>query len=444
VPLTALEQKVVDEIARRSEELVALTTDLIGFDTTARNPEDPPRDERALQEHLGERLRSAGATVEIFEPDPARFEGQPLYVPGMGFDGRPQLVARFAGAGGGRSLLFNGHIDAVSYEPIDRWTSHPLRAEVRDGNLYGRGSCDMKGGVACMTFAAEVLAGLGIQLAGDLIVATNTDEESSGAGGLALVLHGVKADAGVVTEATNFDVWISCRATSYAVVTVPGRPGHAEVFQPHWREGGAVNAIEKAQVVLDAIKRLREEWQGRSDLRHPRLSRPDVVPTVIAAGEWAVTYPAECRITIAVLCLPQQTDEEGWSLEVEREVDEWIAKAAAADPWLAENPPTIEWWPNRVMSLEIDPGEPIVAVMSDATEEVGRPGRLSGLDSWYDGATFSRLGGTPAIAYGPPGFLPDGRSVAHTIDEYVPVDGLVACAQGLAVCALRFCGVKEG
>jgi acetylornithine deacetylase len=82
--------------------------------------------------------------------------------------------------------------------------------------------------------------------------------------------------------------------------------------------------------------------------------------------------------------------------------------------------------------------------MSDATEEVGRPGRLSGLDSWYDGATFSRLGGTPAIAYGPPGFLPDGRSVAHTIDEYVPVDGLVACAQGLAVCALRFCGVKEG
>ena len=95
------------------------------------------------------------------------------------------------------------------------------------------------------------------------------------------------------------------------------------------------------------------------------------------------------------------------------------------------------------MSLEISPDEPIVPVMSEATADIGRPGRLSGLDSWYDGATFTRLGGIPAIAYGPPGFAPDGRSVAHTIDEYVPVDGLVSCAQGLAVAAMRFCGVAR-
>jgi acetylornithine deacetylase len=441
VALSEQEQRVADEIARRQDELVELASTLIRFDTTARNPEDPPRQERALQEYLGERLRRAGAEVELFEPAPADFAGKPLYVPGMGFEGRPQLVARFPGAGSGPSLLFNGHIDAVSPEPVDQWTSHPFEAEIRDGNLYGRGSCDMKGGIASMVFAAEVLAELGVGLAGDVFVTTNTDEESSGAGGLALVLKGVTADAGIVTEPTNFDVWISCRGTSYALVTVPGRPGHAEVFQPHWREGGAVNAIEKAQVVLDAIRRLRDEWSKRSDLRHPRLSIPDVLPTLISAGEWAVTYPAECRITIAALCVPQQTDDEGWTFAVEREIDEWIATAAAADPWLSENPPKVEWWPNRVMSLEISPDEPIVAVMSEATADVGRPGRLSGLDSWYDGATFTRLGGVPAIAYGPPGFLPDGRSVAHTIDEFVPVDGLVACSQGLAVAAMRFCSL---
>jgi len=439
--LTDTERRVVGEIDRRRDELVKLASTLIGFDTTARNPDDPPRQERQLQEHLGERLRRAGAEVEIFEPDPADFVGKPLYQPGMGFEGRPQLVARFPGAGEGMSLLYNGHIDAVSVEPIEQWTSNPFQAEVRDGNLYGRGSCDMKGGIAAMTFAAEVLAGLGVRLAGDLLVTTNTDEESSGAGGLALVLNGIKADAGIVTEPTGFDVWISCRGTSYAEITVPGRPGHAEVYQPHWREGGAVNAIEKAQVVLDALKRLREEWAKRSEFRHPRLSIPDILPTLISAGEWAVTYPAECRITIAVLCVPAQTDEEGWTFAVEREVDEWIARAAAADPWLAENPPRIAWWPNRVMSLEISPEEPVVEVISQATADVGRPGRLSGLDSWYDGATFTRLGGTPAVAYGPPGFTPDGRSVAHTIDEYVPVDGLVDCAKGLAVAAMRYCGV---
>lgn len=438
--LSEQEQRVVDEIGRRRDELVRLASDLIGFDTTARDPQDPPRQERQLQEYLGERLRRAGAAVEIFEPDPADFVGKPLYQPGMGFEGRPQLVARFAGTGGGKSLLLNGHIDAVSYEPIERWTSHPLQAEIREGNLYGRGSCDMKGGIACMIFASEILAELGVGLAGELIVATNTDEESSGAGGLALVLHGVEADAGIVTEPTNHDVWISCRGTSYSVISVPGRPGHAEVYQPHWREGGAVNAIEKAQVVLEALQRLREEWRNRKDLRHPRLSVPDVLPTLISAGEWAVTYPAECRITIAALYLPQQTDEQGWGFAVEREIDEWIARAAATDPWLAANPPTVTWWPNRVMSLEIPADEPIVPVVAAATAEVGRPGRLSGLDSWYDGATFTRLAGTPAIAYGPPGFDPDGRSVAHTIDEFVPVDGLVACSQALAVATMRFCG----
>ena len=126
---------------------------------------------------------------------------------------------------------------------------------MRDGLLYGRGSCDMKGGVACMTLRGRGARRARVRLAGDLIVATNTDEESSGAGGLGLVLRGVEADAGIVTEPTGFDVWISCRGTSYAEVVVPGRPGHAEVYQPHWRDGGAVNAIEKAQVVLDAIQR---------------------------------------------------------------------------------------------------------------------------------------------------------------------------------------------
>jgi acetylornithine deacetylase len=78
--------------------------------------------------------------------------------------------------------------------------------------------------------------------------------------------------------------------------------------------------------------------------------------------------------------------------------------------------------------------------MLKATGDIGRPGRLSGLDSWYDGATFTELAGIPSIGYGPPGFDPAGASVAHTIDEYVPVDGLVASAQALAVAAMRFCG----
>ena len=318
----------------------------------------------------------------------------------------------------------------------------PFKAEVRDGKLYGRGSCDMKGGIAAMTLAAEVIAEGGVELAGDLIVATNTDEESSGAGSSAIVARGIEADAGIVTEATGFDVWVACRGSEYGVVTVPGRPGHAEVFQRSWREGGAVNAIEKAAVVIEAMQKLRSEWSGGAGLEHPYLSRPDVLPTMASAGDWPVTYPASCDLTCAVLYLPSQADERGFGSKVRREVEEWILRETARDGWLADNPPRFEWWPSGVMPMEIAEDDPIVAAMLEAGRDVGRPGKLFGLDSWYDGATFTHFAGIPSIAYGPRGFPtePGGPSIAHTIDEHVPVDDLVQCAQALAVCAMRFCG----
>jgi acetylornithine deacetylase len=439
VPLTDREQRVCTEIERRRDELAQLACDLIEFDTTARLPGDPPREEAPLQVYLAGRLGAAGAHTELWEPRLADVVGRPLVPPGLDFQDRPQLAARFAGAGGGPTLLLNGHIDVVSAEPLERWQSHPFRPEVRDGLLYGRGACDMKGGIAAMVFAAEVLADLDVELRGDLLLVTNTDEESSGAGGSAVVAHGITADAAIVTEATGFDVWVACRGSEYCRIVVPGRPGHAEVFQPDWREGGAVNAIEKAALVIEAIRGLREEWAARPGLDHPYLSRPDMLPTLVRAGEWAVTYPAECELTCAVLYLPGQADPSGWGASVRAEVEEWIRRETAADDWLAEHPPSIHWEPNAVMPLEVAEDEPIVGVVRGAGADVGRPGKLSGLDSWYDGATFAVLAGIPTVAFGPAGFDQRGVSVAHTIDEHVPVDDLVHCAQGLAVTAMRFC-----
>jgi acetylornithine deacetylase len=257
---------------------------------------------------------------------------------------------------------------------------------------------------------------------------------------MALVARGIRADAGIVPEPTGFDVWVACRGSSYATIEVPGRPGHAEVAQPHWREGGAVNAIEKATLVLDEIRRLREDWRSRDDLRHPLLSPSDMVPTVIAAGEWPVTYPASCRLTCGVLYLPAQADADGWGSDVEEEVRERVLQAAQADDWLAEHPPTIAWSAG-VMPMEIPADEPIVTTVLGASRDVGRPGGLAGLDSWYDGATFTRFAGTPSVAFGPGG-LDGDRTVAHTIDEFVPVDDLVACAQAIALAAIRFCGLS--
>lgn len=437
--LTDLERRVTERIADGRDELVALASALIRLDTTARRVGDPARDEAALQGLLEQRLRAAGAGVELWEPTPSELAGRPLVPDGLDFVGRPQLCARFAGTGGGRSLLLNGHVDVVSSEPRESWTSDPNQPEVRDGRLYGRGSCDMKGGIAAMVFAAEALAEIGVPLCGDLLVCTNTDEESSGAGGMALVAHGVRADAGVVPEPTGFDAWIACRGSILLTIEIPGRPGHAELPQPAWRDGGGVNAIEKATVVLDEIRRLRADWLAEADLAHSRLSAGDIVPTVVSGGEWDVTYPSSCKITCVVTYTPARATRGRWSSGLELEVGDRIARACANDDWLAEHPPKLTWSAG-VMPMVLAPDEPIVTTVLEAGSDVGRPGIPSGLDSWFDGATFATLASTPTVAFGPSGRNGE-RTLAHAVDEFVPVDDLVVCSQALAVAAVRFCGV---
>ena len=275
-------------------------------------------------------------------------------------------------------------------------------------------------------------------------MATNTDEESSGAGGTALVEHGLRADAGIVTEPTGFDAWVACRGSEYGVITVPGRPGHAEVKQPDWRAGGAVNAIEKAAVVLEAIASLRREWSQRDGFDHPFLSRPALLPTMARSGEWPVTYPASCELTIAVdvparagrrARLGRRRPARGRGVDRARDRRRRLAgRAPADDRVVAERRDAVRDQPRRA-----DRGD---RARGRRATSAGL-GRLGGLDSWYDGATITELAGIPSIGYGPPGFDADGVSVAHMVDEFVPVDGLIACAQALAVTAMRFCGSSD-
>lgn len=437
------EPKIIAAIEERSDQLVSLACDLIGFDTTTRGePGEPARAEEPLQVHLADLLSGAGAEVELWEPPVGQLDRWRRQVPeGLGFEGRPQLVARFPGHSSGPSLLFNGHIDVVSAEPRERWTRDPFRPEVCNGLLFGRGACDMKGGVAAMVLAAIVLADEGVGLSGDLIINTVTDEEWNGAGSLATVAKGVSADAGLIPEATDFDPWIACRGVLNPTITIRGRPGHSEIPQPDWREGGAVNAIEKAMPVLEAVRSLREHWQDRSTT-HPWLQPGELIPTMIKGGEWWVSYPASCAIVVDVTYLPEQSDADGgWGTGVEREIEDWICERARRDPWLDEHPPSFEWGAN-LAPAEVPVDHPIVTAALDAGASVGRPGKISAEQGWHDASTFTRFG-TPTISYGPSGLSKEGEMVAHAIDEHVPVDELVATAKAMAIAAIRWQDVSS-
>ncbi|HUK77729.1 MAG TPA: ArgE/DapE family deacylase [Thermoleophilia bacterium] len=433
-PRNPVEEKVVELVRDGRDGLVELVAELVAFDTTARAVGDPPRDEARLQETLAARLRAIGAEVDIWEPEPTG-TGNRFVPDDLDFAGRPQLAARLAGTGGGRSLLLNGHIDAVTPGPREDWASDPFRAVVHDGRLWGRGVNDMKGGLASLAFALETLHRAGVKLRGEVVYCANTDEESSGAGSLACVQHGVHADAGICGEPTDFDAWVCCRGTVMPVITVEGRAGHAEMPQPHWRSGGAVNAIEKAKVVLDAIEALRNEWRGRPDKQHWCLAPGDIVPTVIAGGVWTVTYPPHCAITCDVQYLPGDVDDEGTAKAVEAELRDWIDGRADADPWLREHP--LHWrWTEDIVPAEVPAEHPIVTTVLGAGAAVGRPGKVSGLDSWHDAAHFTRWGKTPTLSFGP-----DGIDSAHAVDENVSVDALVDHCAAIALAAMRWCGV---
>ena len=432
--LSGEERALVEAVAARRADLVALVQQLVRFDTTSRSgPGVPARDEAALQAALAERLQDGNFEVDVWEPSPEDAAGHPLSVEGLDFEGRPQLAARLRGTGGGRSLLLNGHIDVVPAHLEDGWEQDPFDPVVVGGAIVGRGTADMKGGIAAMVVAAQILAEAG-PLRGDLVVCTNTDEESSGAGGLACVRHGVTADVTIVPEPSSLEVWPACRGTVYCTVTIPGRAGHAEQEHPHWRDGGAVNAVDKGRLVCDALDALAREWRTRADLKHPLLDSPDIVVTrFVADAGWHVTIPDRCELDFSVLILPQQADEHGWTSAAQREVEAHLRRWCEADSWLAEHPPQLRW------HTEVNPSEtpvdaPHVRALLGANAALGLPTTLGGLGSWYDGATFALEAGSPALMYGP-------RSIdrAHTVGERVEIEELVACAQGLAVAGWRLC-----
>ncbi len=292
----------------------------------------------------------------------------------------------------------------------------------------------MKGGVAAMVYAAEALARAGVDLGGDLLVNTVTDEESTSAGGVATVGHGIRADACVVCEPTGLTVGIACRGSMLPVITVSGRAGHAAAVQPAWVDGGAVSAAEKAGLVLEAVAALRDRWR-LTTADHALLPPANVVVTTIAGGQWPVSYADSCQIGCHISYLPRQADSAGYGSLVEREFAAWISDYVSADPWSASHPPTITWG-SDAPPAEVGPGEPVVSALAAAAVDVGGGGRVVGADFWHDGATLTNSAGIPAVAYGP-----GAVANAHSVDEHVPVAELVTAAQTLAVAAMRFCGV---
>jgi acetylornithine deacetylase/succinyl-diaminopimelate desuccinylase-like protein len=332
-----------------------------------------------------------------------------LEVDVVGDPERPSVVLRARGSGGGRSLLLCGHLDTVG---VDGMTD-PHVPRVEGDWLYGRGSYDMKAGVAAAMIAARDAAGLG--LAGDVIVAAVADEEVASAG-VQAVLQSVGADAAVVTEPTELEVVVAHKGFVWSEIEVTGRAAHGS------RPALGVDAIVKTGPLLVELGKLDDGLAART---HPLLGRGSVHASLIEGGRELSSYPDRCVVKIERRTLPGETAED-----VERELDDLLGRCRGADPDLVVEQRTL-----LVRDpLEVDARHEIVQSIRSAAAAVTGAGEpvVGGASFWADSA-FIAAAGIPTVLFGP------GGEGAHAVEERVSLRDTEVVARTLVELAARIC-----
>jgi acetylornithine deacetylase len=366
-------------------------------------------------------LRDLGLAVETVSPDPAAVRADPAW-PGeeMTRTALPVVVGR-AGSAGGRRIILSGHLDVVPPGDPATWTVDPWGADIRDDALYGRGACDMKGGVASILAAVRALGAAGDldRLDGELVVAFVPSEEDGGQGTLAAIRAGVTGDLAIITEPSNLDVVVAHAGAITFRLTVPGRAAHAS----QRREG--VSALDNLFVLSQALaadETRRNEAETDPLMTALGLPYPTIIG-IVAGGEWASTVldrvTADGRYGVR---LGQS------AAEAEAELRAAIDAACAADPFLRDHPATVEITGGRFGSARVPSDHPLPVGLADTVEAVtGRRPTMLGEPYGADMQMFVNVGATPCVIFGPG----DVR-VAHSADEHVPLGEVVDCARVLA------------
>lgn len=429
---TKAKERVSAWIRARAEQHLEFLKALIRIDSTVIRHGLDGR-EAAAQAFLAQRFSERGLGVELSEPEYGNIEKYPAYSPGHSYKNRPNLVGLAKGSGGGRSLILNGHIDTMEPQYLERWSHDPLDPVIEEGNLYGLGACDMKGGLAAMISALEAVRDCGVQLKGDVTVQSVVDEEGGGNGTLDLCARGYQADGAIITEATGLNLQPASRGVLLLEVAVEGLATHACL---KW-EG--VNAIEKAVFLLESLRELEREWlAGRA---HPLLPRPTIGIGQIEGGVAGSAVPGACVMRFDIKYLPSFQDLRGARVvlsgeQIKQEVSERIMAACRADPWLTEHPPRLSYY-QHCMPHEIDERHELVQTLASAAAGVLGGARVSGFPAGCDARHFA-LHGIPAVIFGPG----DLRH-AHSVDEHVPVTEYLGCLEVLAHAIMDWCGVEK-
>ena len=355
--------------------------------------------------------------------------------------GRFQTIATLGGAGGGLSLMLNGHIDINSL--TRRWRRDPWIPVVEGDRLYGHGVQNMKGGLASIIMAAEAVRQSGVRLKGDLVVACVLGETQGGEGTYFLMSTGLRTDMAVVAEPFGMGNLVTVHSgIVHMAIHTYGVTGH--IRQPQ----ATVNAVEKMTAVIDALRRVEFTYQTRADM--PDLPKLNVGSVIGGLGQNYILVeppyiPDLCTIIVDVHFVPGQT-VEGIVSDIRRVLDP-LQSCDSELSYQIEIPPP-EYFKGR-RRLVMDPldvpqdAEIVQAVARSHREVTGVPPKAIGavLPYSYTANDTCHLwnAGIPCLLYGPAVVRGgDGED-----DSCVIISEMVQCTKVLALTALNVCGADE-
>ena len=377
-------------------------------------------DEEVAADHAASLFEAGGLDVARIDTDPDALARDPAW-PGseMPRDNLPVVAGTLKGDRPGPRILLVGHIDVVPAGDLRTWTTPPFQPVVRDGLVYGRGSCDMKGGVVAALEAVRVLAASELDLAGEVVVVAVPSEEDGGGGALAAIRAGFTGDLAIIPEPTRLEVVVAHAGAITFTLDVPGKAAHASTR----REG--VSALDKVMVMLDALaddECSRNEAETNPLMQALGLPYPTIVGKV-NGGDWASTVldrvVIEGRYGVK---LGQSPDEAA------NELGRALFTAWDQDEFLSSFLLRLDITGGRFGSGEIASDHVLPLGLADAARRVtGRRPSSIGVPYGADMRLFVNEGQTPCVMYGPG----DVRR-AHAADEYVPLEEVVTCARVLA------------
>ena len=418
----------MNPVERVDAAVDALRPELVAFAQTLVRLPSVAGSEQAAQRAIAAKYESLGLATEIVPSVREELESHPAFSDdGIPFVDRLNVVARWAGGGGGKSLILNGHMDVVPPGDPAKWTRDPWGGDIDGDRLYGRGACDMKSGLASAVFAVQALQALGVELRGDVMLQSVIGEESGGVGTLATIVRGYRADACVIMEPMDLRIApVQTGALTFRLV-INGRAAHA-CMKP--RGVSAISEFLPIEATLEQFNTDRHE-RYRNELFDDPANVASLSIGTVRAGDWPSTVPDQLVAEGRFGVFPDESVQEARA-----SFEAAVREAAAMRPWLVDNPPVIEWVEGQFEPGTTPTDSPIIERLSCSHEAVtGRPAALFGIPCGTDLRLFTRHAGIPTVLYGPGSILN-----AHTADEFVSLDQVVTCTKVLARTILTWCG----